>query len=181
MGSFYEVAQLRAIERLGGQQYLDPRKASKPTVLLRQLKQQNESLWRSIPENYRIKDRSEKREMSLYNRSSKKDYLKALMSNFSNSPAGINLSLWDQLDFWYDVRNDITHGSKGVNRQRIQKIYDDRENRDHHACAYDEILEVMADILRQVSSSPLAEKSLEDFYIYSTIRDWAIAQLNTRS
>jgi hypothetical protein len=181
MGSFYEVAQLRAIKRLGGQQYLDPGKASKPTVLLRQLKRQNESLWRSIPENYRIKDGSEKREMSLYNRFLKKDYLKALMSNFSNSPAGINLSLWDQLDFWYDVRNDITHGSKGVNRQRIQEIYADRENRDHHACAYDEILEVMADILRQVSSSPLAEKSLEDFYIYSTIRDWAIAQLNTRS
>jgi hypothetical protein len=82
--------------------------------------------------------------------------------------------LWEKLDFWYGIRNDITHQSKGVNEEQIEKEYDNRDILKYaDACSYDEILEGVTGLSRD-------ELSFNRVYIYGLIRKWSIEQLHLK-
>jgi hypothetical protein len=199
LGSFHEATQIQLIHKLGGQHYFDPQKPDKPTVLLNKVKQRNDLLWQAIPEGYRIGRSGEsghKKLMPLGNRYAKRDYINALIAAPSDSisPTQLDVSAWQRLDFWYGIRNRITHGSKGVSLERVQEVYENRyeelpENPSEEqlqeldsACSYTEILDVMENILTIIS--PGVDENHDDYqttdyYIYSMIRDWSIAQLKS--
>jgi hypothetical protein len=194
LGSFHEVTQLQLICNLGGDQYLDPNKMDNPAVLLEKVEQGNSALWQAIPKAYKSKKHKPPLRMPLGNRYAKQSYINALVVAFSISNPQTK-SLWQKLDFWYGVRNKITHGSKGVSVERVQKIYNDRyseasENNGlskeelEQACSYDEIPCVMADILSLINSTRQTDQTaliMDEYYIYSIIRDWATTQLQQES
>ncbi|NJL21662.1 MAG: hypothetical protein HC895_13900 [Leptolyngbyaceae cyanobacterium SM1_3_5] len=75
------------------------------------------------------------------------------------------LTLWYQLDFWYDRRNGIIHGSQGISENKIKGLAKPKI-----ACEYEQILAVMREIMSEVGSSP----SADEYYIYSQIREWTL-------
>lgn len=96
----------------------------------------------------------------------------------NRNPQGI-LGLLKSLDYWCSCRNKLIHASLGISQQRIQKF---NQTRDKKACAFEEILKVMAIIL----SSPLTGLRKEykhnfintdNYYIYSDVRKWVIDTL----
>ncbi|NEP76370.1 MAG: hypothetical protein F6K29_33455 [Okeania sp. SIO2G5] len=97
----------------------------------------------------------------------------------SNQP---NLRLWRSLDFWYEIRNDIVHSSKGVNRDRLQEVYL-KDGAKQGACSPDAILPTMVEMMEEVAKvtpSPKKEALLgvaHSYGVYGQIREWAIATL----
>jgi hypothetical protein len=181
MGSFYEATQKRLIQHLHGENYTQG-----ITLLTGKFEEERPQAWEEflkihwnlIQERRWEDDRFKPgrrwfhdRSLNLGNRFIKRSFIKALIADryqnrYSDRPS---LVPWEKLDFWYEQRNDIIHSSEGVSVERVKAL----TQRQTTACAYDQILTVMAQIM-----SMLKLELLEgEVYLYGSIREWAIAQL----
>ena len=111
---------------------------------------------------------------------------------------------WRKLDFWYDIRNQLIHGAKGINKERLKEVHHNRleflehmdfqsedQKRDkkeeyQDACTDEEILPKMRDILTSLScigqTSDKSNKPWNDpryYGLYGQIQRWAIATLKS--
>ncbi|MGF1673900.1 MAG: hypothetical protein ACFCUV_09475 [Rivularia sp. (in: cyanobacteria)] len=90
-----------------------------------------------------------------------------------------------QLDFWIDKRNDLIHSAKGLSWELMQELYNyySPESGDVQPCKPDEILPLMANILKN-NLINLGNENVNTFvgkeanhYIYSFVRNWVVNQL----
>lgn len=195
MGSFYEASQLQLLEDLG-RKYLRKDKAGRLFLLAEKLFKDNLQLWNKFLEKHRLcneigmkyrdwsGDKKYKlgyqwnfdyfNELELKGRFIRQSLLEALVEHqYSNGDDDRpKLTLWSQLDFWYDYRNRVIHGSEGINEDKMKQLLKEqaRSFEAKNACKYEEILPVMQDIMRQVD----IVVSADDYYIYSQIKKWAL-------
>lgn len=186
MGSFYEVSQKCLLEKLG-HQYLATDEAGRLFLLAAEVFHADQQLWKKFLEAHRQClveqdwkewkfepgyrwDFNRSRTLELKNRFIKRSFLEALIqqqygNRYHDRP---KLSLWSQLDFWYDRRNGVIHGSQGISGNKIKGL-----SKPKNACEYEQILAVMQDIMSEINLS----SSANEYYIYSQIREWTLSCL----
>ncbi|MCC3415737.1 MULTISPECIES: hypothetical protein [unclassified Microcoleus] len=94
------------------------------------------------------------------------------------------LLLLKSLDYWCSHRNQLIHHGKGMSKKRMKLLYQEEVKKEHlDTCPPDRIIEHMAKILTS-NLEIVKPEYLHQFvrtsthhYIYSEVKDWAIAQL----
>ena len=86
------------------------------------------------------------------------------------------------LDYWVKRRNKLIHEARGFAIDRISELNQIREDENNIACAYESIPEVLQIImdhgLLQLRRNYTQQfVGTDKYYIYSEVRDWAIARL----
>ncbi|MEM8642445.1 MAG: hypothetical protein AAGG51_27050 [Cyanobacteria bacterium P01_G01_bin.54] len=136
------------------------------------------------------------------NRYRKREFIKDFFTQEGASKA-IDISAilenWGKLDFWYNNRNYLIHGAKGINKSRLKEVYEDRfrelkkKSRNERracqlACSDANILPTMQGILHSLNCIGQSTRNKTDlwgdpdyFGLYGEIRDWAIATLTPPS
>ncbi|WP_204103623.1 MULTISPECIES: hypothetical protein [Spirulina sp. CCY15215] len=107
----------------------------------------------------------------------------------------------NRLDYWFDKRNAVTHGAKGISKERLDEILtEDRKQYipeaadplqadPNEACWGSEILDEMGKIYRNVeiildrTPCPFIDRNTPEYnqapyYIYSEAKDWVIETLD---
>lgn len=188
LGSFYEATQNDLIEKLGGLQYLDTQKRGPWEIQVKALETGAPDLWQLLGRTFKWRSPADYPEaFGLRDRFKKRSFIKTLIEYaYGNLPSNQPLSLnhWKKLDFWYDIRNQLMHGAKGINEDRLEAVYQQREAKHQIACPYGDILPTMAAILTdlsQISSAAEASPAWQDpgYGLYEQIRHWAIATLKS--
>jgi hypothetical protein len=195
VGSFYENAIIRLIKENGGYHYLDQWK-----IKVNQL--QNKIDQSLIKEFQQLEGRGylENLYSIKFSRYSKRNYLDILIKHRAqtNSNLQSDLNNWNQhqfpfsgktfngvlglfkaLDYWIDKRNDLVHNAEGLSQVRINDFNRDRPQ---EACAYEDIIPILTEILK----NPLVALNRnyrqefveqDNYYIYSNAKESAIALL----
>jgi len=197
VGSFYENAIIRLIEKNGGYQYLDQWKINVNQLQKKignHLLQEFQKLEGkgSLENPYSIK----------FSRYSKRNYLDILIKHRAqtNSNLQSDLDNWNQhqfqfsgktfngvlgllkaLDYWIEKRNDLVHNAEGLSQVRINDFNRDRPQ---EACAYDDIIPILTEILKNplvALNRNYRQEFVEKnhYYIYSNAKESAIALLMT--
>ena len=183
MGSFYEAAQNRLITHLHGDQYLEESERGS-ALLTGKFKDKRPEAWQEFLKVHQECLEAKGWEYGQFipgriwnhskplglNRYSKGSFIKALIAAFygnRHTQDKPKLETWEQLDFWYDRRNDIVHSSEGVSVAWVRAL-----TLKEPTCPYDKILLVMEQIMQM-----LKLKVEDEVYLYGPIRHWAIAQL----
>ncbi len=195
IGSFYEGVIHRLIKKQGGNQYLDNWRINtrlfKQDIgqdLYREFMNLEEKGYLDLTYSIKFSRFSKRNYVDIIikhrrsNRGLTQDFSAWLEDEFSLSGGsrvkGI-LGLLKSLDYWIGQRNSLVHGAEGISKRRINEF---DQQRPPEACTYEEILEVLATMLR----SPLVALRAEDrqqfvgtdeYYIYSDVKESAIAQL----
>ncbi|MEG4022486.1 hypothetical protein [Microcoleus sp. S13C4] len=93
------------------------------------------------------------------------------------------LLLLKSFDYWCDRRNELIHHGKGMSKERMKSLYPQAKAENSDSCPPDRIIEHMAKILTS-NLGIVKPEYLHQFvrtsthhYIYSEVKDWAIAQL----
>ena len=187
LGSFYEATQNRLIQVLGGLSYIDTEKSGPWAIMVSAVQQDAPELWQLLEKPF-IKRFKHKRPdtWQLGNRFDKRAYLIALIRYKYGElavPGAPSLDYWRKLDFWYGVRNQLIHGAKGINEDRLAAVHQQREAKHQIACTYEEILPTMRLILSAIDRVESPTGSTEgpqrepEYGLYGCIRQWAIATL----
>ena len=188
MGSFYEATQHCLIENLDGKQYMREGQGA-AEISVRMLADNAPKLYDLIKTKKSFKQSKEKADpkaWKLGNRYQKHDYIKALIQYKCGEQSLAKfsaLSYWQKLDFWYGIRNKVVHRSEGINEDRLDNIYQQRDKKFQIACAYQEILPTMQAILTELKrSDPILDSSTDSqsditYGPYGQIREWAITTL----
>ncbi|MCL2939178.1 MAG: hypothetical protein MGU50_22930 [Trichodesmium sp. MAG_R02] len=135
---------------------------------------------------------------SLENRYKKRDFIddcinkkKSIQSNKYESWLMI-LKGMNSLNYWCSLRNKFIHHGEGISQELMRKKYEERNSLGHkqyydrkdleNACAPHKILDVMEQILDSdfnLLPNNKYQKYVggDHYYIYSAVRNWAIAQL----
>ena len=192
LGSFYEVTQNQLVEALGGHRYMERGDRSYPKVSAALVKENAPELWTLIEKNFRYQDEETLNSYwVLKSRFDKLKYIKGLIKcrygtlSAENAPS---LDYWGKLNFWYGIRNQLVHGSQGINESRLEAVYHQRENKDQMACRYREILPTMQAMLIAIQQVQDADSPTDsqasskppdglEYGLYGGIRKWAIAAL----
>lgn len=144
--------------------------------------------------------------LKLLNRKQKINFAQALIvtsypsnSEFKQYWHSVEESLVE-LDYWYEKRNSVVHGSKGISIERLDEILKfDRKNPPTNreatdpetACDGQEILPTMANIYRHLDRilktdrsatyvvGPEKQEDSARYYIYSDAVDWVKKQLDS--
>ncbi|MEZ2339582.1 hypothetical protein [Microcoleus sp.] len=181
MSSFYEEVLYRVLQIYNGEEFFENNHPGKwylsreKVVQKRGQQKWNEflprcNLWNG---HFQLKDRPNKRifleELVNYRQQQVQDWQKLC-------------EVLKSLDYWVKKRNDMIHGASGISIQRMYELWEQEHfNQNPEPPRPDKIVEEMADICR----SPLSILKQDyqqymggdDYYIYSQIRQWAIAQL----
>lgn len=188
LGSFYESTQNALIEKLGGLQYLDTNKRGPWEIQVQALETSVPELWRLLGRVFKWRSRKDYPAVfGLKDRYKKRDYIKALIAYANGNPPLAqtpSLNYWKQLDFWYDIRNQLIHGAKGINEDRLEAVYQQREAKHQIACSYHNILPTMQAILTDLrhidqSLDAACAEPVSDYGLYGQVKDWAIATLKS--
>lgn len=101
------------------------------------------------------------------------------------------LDLLKSLDYWCSKRNRLIHGAEGISKDLMKELFQQGEYKDYeHYRDFqpydpDKILDCMTSILQtgfNIIPDEYRRKFLgdrADYYIYSGVKDWAIATLKT--
>lgn len=197
VGSFYENAIIRLIEKRGGYQYLDQWK-----INVNQLQNKIGNPLLQEFQKLEGKDSLENSYSIKFSRYSKRNYLDILIKHRAqtNSNLQSDLDNWNQhqfqfsgktfngvlgllkaLDYWIEKRNDLVHNAEGLSQVRINDFNRDRPQ---EACTYDDIIPILTEILKN-SLVALNRNYRQEFvennhyYIYSNAKESAIALLMT--
>ncbi|NEQ98038.1 MAG: hypothetical protein F6K30_15190 [Cyanothece sp. SIO2G6] len=203
LGMFYEASQRLLIKYMDGEDYLTNEKDF--LLKIEYTQKNNNDLWNFFLERHRECidaqgwDRDKNRKfthenyrwdttkyphLKLKDRFLKNSFIKALIDNRQNEANDLSLDPWEKLDFWYDARNELVHSVKGIDRDRLQEVYEKENGEEKGACPPDQLLSTMTQILKEVAKvadSPQKESLLrvaDSYGVYGKLRDWAIAQLN---
>lgn len=93
------------------------------------------------------------------------------------------LLLLKSLDYWCTHRNQLIHHGKGMSKERMKLLYSQAKLDNPDTCTPDRIIEHMAKILTnnlELVKPEYLHKFVGDttpHYIYSEVKDWAIAKL----
>jgi hypothetical protein len=126
------------------------------------------------------------------NRFKKIDFLTTKIGNKNKKYWKEIVTNLQKLDFWYDKRNDLIHSAKGISQNRLSEVYLHRINDTQRANEYDkknaqnacnpqEITTVMGEILNSdlnIINAFQKQFIIGDYYIYSSVKDWVIEQLD---
>lgn len=188
LGSFYEATQNELIQALGGLSYIDTDKPGYWQVSAAAVKADSPELWHLLQKNFEGKEKKLRDYWQLRNRFDKLKYIKSLIKHqYSglSTPKPPSLEDWHRLNFWYGIRNQLVHGSKGINEDRMAAVYQQRENKNQIACRYEEILPTMQSILntiervQSVSGQGNDQSVFSEYGLYGHVREWAIASLKS--
>ena len=191
MSSFYEEVLYRVLQAYRGEEFFDSDRPGKwylsKTSVVKIMGQQKWSDFLALSAPYNAPlighNFNNNRFFQLTNRPYKRNFLEVLV-NYRQQ----QLQDWEKvlealksLDYWAKKRNEMIHGGSGISIQRMHELYEQDHYQTPEPCKPDKILEVMADICR----SPLSILKQDyqnyvggnDYYIYSQVRQWAIAQL----
>jgi hypothetical protein len=95
------------------------------------------------------------------------------------------LLLLKSLDYWCTHRNQLIHHGKGMSKERMKLLYPQAKLDNPDTCPPDRIIENMAKIIGSnlgLVKPEYLHKFVSDttpHYIYSEVKDWAIAKLLT--
>jgi hypothetical protein len=224
MGSFYEETLHELIRGLGGETYFDrehyPDDWHLDTAKLLRNKNICDNFYnleQKINKKFRQWDRQQPmRELYLLSgRPSKLNFVSALVETYPDNSQKLKVyedleEAMKRLNYWAEKRNQLTHGAKGVSRQRTREVWEEdnklvqrnqMKNKKinqyvDHSCPPEEIRLQMATIARctleltgNTPPSSLASENpdylqypdREPYYLYSEIRDWVIERLNQNS
>lgn len=175
--TFNEAVLYQIIEKNGGNQYLDSQ-----TRRIQSNFQQD--IGQELYSSFNINNSDT---LYLNNRFIQRNFIQTLLEYRQNrfNQSGL-LDNWrrlkellDSLEYWILQRNDLIHSGKGISLRKVQELNQQRYN---ETPEYKEIVKVMAQMLH----NPLLQTRNEykdkfvdtaNYYIYSSLRDWAIAQL----
>jgi hypothetical protein len=180
LASFHEFTQIRMIQKLDQNKYFIE---SNDGYFLKTklLQNNNKSLWNFFWEDYKLIYKPNEcsippahEDLRMGNRLIRKIYLHALVLSLDCNLSKPDHSFWSKLDFWYSKRNTLVHSSKGINKDRVNDVWKNRELKKYNdACEYNSILDIMNEIL-----ITLGEADTEHHDLYISIRDAVIIQLN---
>ena len=114
----------------------------------------------------------------------KRDFIDKIISKSDKSESWSDIIKYlKELDFWCSQRNQLIHHGKGISKELMKELYERRSNADKDVCPPNSILDVMTQILKtdfnllrnQQYQKYVGRKA--DYYIYSAVREWAIARL----
>lgn len=181
MSSFYEEVLYRVLEIYNGKEFFEGNDSRKwylsQASVAGKMGQQKWNELSSDQCNYR------NGRFQLKDRPCKRKFLEELVSYRQQQLQdwATMLDALKRLDYWAKKRNDMIHGASGISIERMHELYDQDCNQNPQPCKPDKILEVMAEICQ--SPLPMLRQNYQkyvggdDYYIYSQIREWAIAQL----
>ena len=92
--------------------------------------------------------------------------------------------LLKSLDYWCEQRNYLIHSAEGTSRQRMIQLFNQVKSHNPDVCHPDNILKNMADILLRGDLKIIKDEHRRfvdgnEYYIYSTVKDWVIEIINT--
>ncbi|HBB34726.1 MAG TPA: hypothetical protein DDZ80_25830 [Cyanobacteria bacterium UBA8803] len=194
MTSFYEETLFQVNQRLEGNKYFEGNieKWDLNTKVLRQ--EMGEDLWQEFKQlegGYNAKlyppNLKQNPVVQLMNRYIKRSFIEVLVRFRKSHREAVlwqeMLGLLKSLDYWVVQRNNLIHSIEGVSKQRMWELWHSRSEKDCLACPPNKILQVMTQILKS-GFGIIEEDYCKNFvgeqakyYIYSEVRDWAIAQL----
>ena len=195
MSSFCEETLHDLIEKLEGKKYFDKTKDRNDWCLDKGKVESN--LWkyfakREGQDNERFTNWNfqQKPKYPLPGRFNKWNFLDALIQfrdrTKEKQPWQSITNSLDKLDYWVERRNELIHSASGVSKQSMADfLAKDREyDEELAACDRDAILKEITNISRQTSkilnqpeNSYVGLKSEVKYYIYSDVKEWAIARL----
>lgn len=190
LGSFYEASQESLINSLDGLPYFGKNYQEKGVryIFTRKLERENPLLLNCVAAEFGWRLEQYPRKPKLGNRYLKWKFINGLIA-YKQASTNASFSLaqdyWKALDFWCEVRNQLIHGAKGINKNRLEEVYAQRditEAEAQAACPYDEILPTMKQILAELCRLHQADGHVVSwcdpgYGLYGQIQDWALVTL----
>lgn len=205
LGSFYEVSRMKWIEVLDGNEYLkQDGDTGWKQLNVDSVYSKNPRLWDNFVHSHdtafrqlwpntskrnpikgkdkNVKQHGKKGQTLRFDRLVQRTFLEAIIrtefksQNESKQSFLNTLKIWEELDFWYEQRNQITHSAKGVDIQRVEEVYQNRDLTKYPLTApYDEILDKMREMV-----TPLLvhyQNDLPEVPFYEELRQWIYQEL----
>lgn len=182
MSSFYEEVLYRVLQIYNGEVFFDSSRPGKWYLIKEKVVQtMGQKKW---DEFLPLCDRWNGK-FQLKDRPSKRIFVEVLVNYRQHQIQDwqIVCHTLKSLDYWIKKRNEMIHGASGISIQRMHELWEqEHSNQNPMPPKPNKIVEVMAEICQSPLSILKQDYQQQyvggkDYYIYSKVRQWAIAQL----